>query len=133
MKTLTIFDARYNGKSVACVYASSYSQANMMLAGAKVLSNELEDVSIDLSGKKARLEYEEGLAGYFLCINTPKQLDSPALKKAVAALLDLGYTTSNIRLAMSFVTADPQPLADKFQVLKNRLAFARDQAARAAA
>ncbi len=59
-------------------------------------------------------------------IKEPSDLKTDMVKNEVIYFLKHGYKTNQIYLAMDFITAEPKPLIDEFQIIKNKLAFNLD-------
>lgn len=61
----------------------------------------------------------------YIRLTSPKDLESKRVKKELENLIMSGVKTYEIKLIFEFV-GDFKILKDKFQVMKNRLAFNRD-------
>jgi hypothetical protein len=61
----------------------------------------------------------------YIRLKSPEDLESKKVKKELETLIKQGYKTFEIKLIFEFV-GDFKILQNKFQVMKNRLAFNRD-------
>lgn len=61
----------------------------------------------------------------YVVLKTPNSVKSEAVKAEIKRLIKSGKKTSEISWKMEFVTTDKivKEISDKFQVLKNRIAF----------
>lgn len=61
----------------------------------------------------------------YVSLKTPKSISSEAVKSEIQSLIKSGKKTNEIGLKMNFITTDKieKEISDKFQVLKNKIAF----------
>jgi hypothetical protein len=65
----------------------------------------------------------------YIMIQSPDQIELPKLKKSIEDyILSKEYKTFNIHLILNFVAPDSvcKKIFDRFQVIKNKAAFKRD-------
>lgn len=67
----------------------------------------------------------EKIAMVYVSLKTPKSISSEAVKSEIQSLIKSGKKTNEIGLKMDFITTDKieKEISDKFQVLKNKIAF----------
>ena len=61
----------------------------------------------------------------YVTLKTPSSVKSEAVKAEIKKLIKAGKKTNEISWKMEFVTTDKivKEISDKFQILKNRIAF----------
>ena len=65
----------------------------------------------------------------YVILRKPCDIESPSTLRNIRSYINEGCKTFNILLQMEFVTSDEgvKTITDKFQVIKNKIAFALDK------
>ena len=64
-----------------------------------------------------------GLQTKIIEIDKPEELNRSKITRQIEDLFSKGYLSKEIKLQLNFFTLDTDPLFNKFQVIKNRVAF----------